>query len=101
MTAIKIIKGVFGYRNPKGYLEPKTVADPPFEVSDSAAKRLVAQGVAERYPDVGIAPLKGTPSADDAAAPSKRGPSGGEGGGRKPRTEKPPVISAEDPDDGL
>ena len=51
MVKIKIVKGVFGHRpidkNGKpGYPEPKTAADPPFEVDETQAKRLVGLGVA-------------------------------------------------------
>lgn len=47
MKLIKIINGTYGYR-PAGskYIEPKQASDPPFEVDDSKAERLVSLGVA-------------------------------------------------------
>lgn len=43
---IKIIAGVFGHRNGKR-VEAVRAGDPPIEVEDELAKRLIAQGVAE------------------------------------------------------
>ncbi|MCF8017834.1 MAG: hypothetical protein K9L62_00415 [Vallitaleaceae bacterium] len=47
MKLIKIINGTYGYR-PTGskHIEPKQAGDPPFEVEDSKAERLVSLGVA-------------------------------------------------------
>ncbi len=47
MTKIKIIGGRYGYISPSGVYSVKTVDDPPFEVEDSEAKRLVKCEVAE------------------------------------------------------
>lgn len=48
MPFVRMISGVYGYR-PAGSkrVEAKRVGDPPFEVDDERAKRLVALGVAE------------------------------------------------------
>ncbi len=46
MAKIKITKGVFGLREGI-FTQTKTKNDPPFEVHDSIAARLIKQGVAE------------------------------------------------------
>lgn len=52
MRTIKIINGVYGHR-PIGskYIEPKRAGDPPFQVDDAEAERLVNLKVAE-YADI-------------------------------------------------
>lgn len=47
MTKIKITGGRYGYISPSGVKSVKTSDDPPFEVEDSEAARLVKRGVAE------------------------------------------------------
>ncbi|MCL1866616.1 MAG: SAP domain-containing protein [Oscillospiraceae bacterium] len=48
MKTIQMIKHTYGYRKDgKGTVAPKTPKDPPFEVSDSEAERLVTAGVAK------------------------------------------------------
>ncbi|MCL2636957.1 MAG: hypothetical protein FWD48_01170 [Oscillospiraceae bacterium] len=45
---IKIINGTYGYKKDgTGSVLPKTPSDPPFEVSEAEAKRLIALKVAE------------------------------------------------------
>jgi len=51
MKMIKIICGTYGFRSGNGILSPKTPRDPPFEVDDTEAKRLVALKVAEYADD--------------------------------------------------
>jgi len=47
MKLIKIVKGTFGYRQKgSGITLPKCNTDPPFEVDDDVAERLVMLGVA-------------------------------------------------------
>ena len=46
MKLIKIINGTYGFRPQPYVVEPKTPDDPPFEVSDEEAERLVGLGVA-------------------------------------------------------
>jgi len=47
MSYIKIIRGTYGYKpNGSRILAPKTRNDPPFEVPEAEAKRLVELGVA-------------------------------------------------------
>ncbi len=44
---IKIINGTYGYKAPGSkHIDPKSAGDPPFEVDDAKAKRLVDRGVA-------------------------------------------------------
>lgn len=48
---IQIINGVYGYR-PNAYtVEKKTLEDPPFEVDDTEATRLISKGVAKAVVD--------------------------------------------------
>jgi hypothetical protein len=48
MRTIKIISGVFGYHKPNSRaVTPKKKSDPPFEVEDKLAARLVSSGIAE------------------------------------------------------
>ena len=44
---IHIISGIYGHHREGGYISPKTRLDPPFEVDDAEAERLVSLGVAE------------------------------------------------------
>lgn len=52
MKRIRIINTIYGHR-PAGskYVQPKRAGDPPFEVEDAEAERLVAMGVAA-YADI-------------------------------------------------
>ena len=43
---IKIKSGVYGYKNKKGSVQPKTSKDAPFSLSPEAEARLVKRGVA-------------------------------------------------------
>lgn len=43
---IKIVKGVYGYRNKNGTVSPKTEKDEPFELTEEQEARLVGLGVA-------------------------------------------------------
>lgn len=47
MTKIRITGGCYGYVAPNGRFSPKTPLDPPFEVENGEAERLVTIGVAE------------------------------------------------------
>ncbi len=53
MKKIKIINGTYGY-HPQGSksIEPKTADDPPFEVTDEKAKKLVSRKIAEYVDDL-------------------------------------------------
>lgn len=47
MKKIQIIRGTYGFKqNDSASICPKTVKDPPFEVGEKEAKRLVQLGVA-------------------------------------------------------
>lgn len=47
METIKIIRGTYGFKHTEnGVISPKTVKDPPFEVDNKEAERLIALGVA-------------------------------------------------------
>jgi hypothetical protein len=98
MKRIKIINGTFGHR-PAGSkrLDPKGVNDPPFEIDDDKAERLVSLGVAE-YADA--APKeKPSPAAKDkranAVATRSRGGKPGKASVSPPKT-KPGAQSAAD-----
>lgn len=43
---IKIIKGIYGYRNKNGIIEPKTTESPAFSLTAEQEERLVKRGVA-------------------------------------------------------
>lgn len=44
--AIKIVKGIYGYRNSQGIIQPKTPKDEPFSLTKEQEERLVEKGVA-------------------------------------------------------
>ncbi len=46
MKKIKIVSGGYGHTNERGFSVLKTAADPPFDVADEEAERLVELGVA-------------------------------------------------------
>ncbi len=55
MKLIKIINGTYGYRPAKSkFVEPKQAGDPPFDVEDGEAERLVSLGVAAYVRDTTI-----------------------------------------------
>lgn len=60
MTKIRITGGRYGYISPVGIHSVKTPSDPPFDVEDSEAERLVKLGVAEINGERGNAPEKGS-----------------------------------------
>jgi hypothetical protein len=60
---IRIIAGTYGYMGKKGFLQPKTAADPPFALSPAEEERLVKLGIAEKVQE--------TPKEGDAPRPSK------------------------------
>ena len=52
MVKIKITRGTYGFKQDGGgSIYPKTVKDPPFEVDEKEAERLIALGVAARVDD--------------------------------------------------
>ena len=52
---IKIIKGVYGYRNKNGIIEPKTTESTAFSLTDAQEERLVKIGVAAYADEEGVA----------------------------------------------
>ena len=55
---IKIIKGIYGYRNKNGIIEPKTTESPAFSLTDVQEERLVKIGVAAYANEVVVAPVQ-------------------------------------------
>lgn len=45
---IKITKGIYGYRNKNGIIEPKTTESPAFSLTEEQEERLIKRGVAVR-----------------------------------------------------
>lgn len=52
---IRIIKGIYGYKNKDNVIEPKTCTDEPFSLTKEQEARLVSKGVAEY---VEVAPVQ-------------------------------------------
>ena len=75
MKLIQIINGTYGFRPSPFVVEPKKASDPPFEVNDEEAERLVNLGVAKVVDEV--VPEKETkedaPEADVEAPEEVRG----------------------------
>lgn len=60
MRTIRIVSGVYGHRPAGGkYVERKRAGDPPFEIEEDKAARLVALGVAEYVDAVEEVPFQG------------------------------------------
>lgn len=55
---VRIIKGIYGYKNKDGVIEPKTCKDEPFSLTEEQEARLVSKGVAE-YVEVAPVQQKG------------------------------------------
>lgn len=55
---IRIIKGIYGYKNTNGAIEPKTCKDEPFCLTDEQEERLVSKGVAEYVEVAPVQPQK-------------------------------------------
>ena len=76
MKLIKLIQGAYGHRAPGSLVtELITTKDPPFEVDESEAQRLVALGVAEYVQGVVATP----PQEDDDQTKGETPPEGNEG----------------------
>ena len=56
MTSVKIIKGVFNWKNNKGYKLVRA-GDPPINVDDALAKRLVERAKVAEYAEVKEVPV--------------------------------------------
>ncbi len=91
MKIIKIINTVYGHR-PAGskYIQPKRAGDPPFEVEDGEAERLVSMGVAV-YVDA--EPVATPVSGDEGQGTGEDVPKGENGTGGQENAE-----GAGDPD---
>ena len=55
---IKIVKGVYGYRNKNGVIEPKTAASPAFSLTEEQEMRLVKRKVAVFVENSEVAPVQ-------------------------------------------
>ena len=55
---IKIIKGVYGYRNKNGVIEPKTAESPAFSLTEEQEIRLVKRKVAVFVENQEVAPVQ-------------------------------------------
>lgn len=55
---IKIIKGVYGYRNKNGVIEPKTAESPAFSLTEEQEMRLVKRKVAVFVENQEVAPVQ-------------------------------------------
>jgi len=74
---IRIIRGCYGYNN-GSFVRAKTPADPPFEVKDDEAERLISLGIAETADN-------GTDSDDNnAGIVDEGGDNDGENAGNTP-----------------
>ncbi len=71
MTKVRITGGRYGYISPTGVYSVKTSDDPPFEVEDSEAVRLVNRGVAEIDVERGKRPKTGSISENKSSNPSE------------------------------
>lgn len=85
MKKIRITRGAYGYRAPGSMVtELITSKNPPFEVEDAEAKRLVALGVAE-YATKAVATA---PPGDDNPPAGETPPNGNEDGKVLPEGDK-------------
>lgn len=99
MSLIKIINGTFGYR-PAGSrsIEPKQAGDPPFDVDEKQAQRLVALGVAalvEEPKIVHLQPVATTLSGEVGSGPSDPLPIGDDGAEGAEATREKPAYNTE------
>ncbi|MDR1158352.1 MAG: hypothetical protein LBK75_08655 [Oscillospiraceae bacterium] len=91
MKRIKIINGVYGHRlaGTKA-VDPKQAGDPPFEVDDGEAERLVSLGVAAYVP---AAPVATSQEGESDAGATTDPPD--ESGGTEGTEDPPPDYSAD------
>ena len=88
---IKIINGTYGYKAPGSkHIDPKSAGDPPFEVDDAKAKRLVDLGVAVYITDK---PAKAVATSDKGENKADQGENTSEGKSGEKGTEKPTYSS--------
>lgn len=91
---IKMISGVYGYRDTDGTIKPKTSKDPPFSLPDEEERRLVRLRVAE-YSNTPGEDTPGSGAATPGGGVEVTGegdtPTGGDGGaeGLESVLEKP------------
>lgn len=71
MTKIKITGGRYGYISPAGVYSVKSSDDPPFEVENGEAARLVKRGVAEIDGEGGKRPETGDISNGEGSNPTE------------------------------
>lgn len=74
MTKIRITGGCYGYVAPNGRFSPKTPLDPPFEVENGEAERLVKIGVAEIVTGGGNGGKMSDNGVDKVAPPTPKKP---------------------------
>lgn len=55
---IKIIKGIYGYKEANGTITQKTKKDKPFELTEKQEERLVRRGVAIYVKEPEVAPVQ-------------------------------------------
>lgn len=71
MKQIKIINGIYGYHVSENVVEPKTVSDAAFFVSDEEAARLVELKVAKYIDEAEITEVAPVQQPEDTEADSK------------------------------
>ena len=96
---IKIIKGVYGFVNSDGAVQPKTIKDAPFTLDAEKEARLVAQGVAEYVESVEADEFvpEPAPEPEPEKKPAKR-KSRKKSARKKEPSEEPPVLEAAVPE---
>lgn len=71
MKLVHIINGIYGYHISEAVVEPKTVKDAPFFVSDEEGERLIGLGVAELVTEAEtaeVAPVQPTAETSEETA---------------------------------
>ena len=101
---VKIVKGVYGFVDENGAVQPKTSKDEPFSMAKELEARLVEKGVAV-YVDTSVkteAESEPEPEADKEDEVKKTASTKKAKSSQKKKTadteEEPPVIEAVDPE---
>jgi hypothetical protein len=86
---IRIIRGVYGFKNKDGFIKAKSAKDEPFELDDIKAKELIEKGIAEAIKGNAKVATEELPEKPEKKSPKSK---------KKEAEEDAPVLTAEMPE---
>lgn len=86
---IRIIRGVYGFKNKDGFIKAKSAKDEPFELDDIKAKELIEKGIAEAIKENAKVATEELPEKPEKKSSKSK---------KKEAEEDAPVLTAEMPE---